>query len=299
MGRLPALALSLFALGLAAGLAQTPTFRADVRLVRLLVTVKDSAGALVGSLSQDDFEIRDSGVAQTISVFERTTSQPLSISLLIDTSGSTAKDLKYETEAAGRFLRAITREGNPQDSLSLYSFNHDVTQVANFTRDASRIERGLRSLSASAGTSLYDALLLSSERLESRDGRHVIIVISDGGDTTSTTDYHGALRALHRADAVLYPIVVIPITSDAGRNIGGENALIQLARSTGGRAFFPGVSKLDDTFSEILRDLRTQYLLAYYPKALPAAPPRSFRTIEVKPKPPGLRAVSRGGYYEE
>lgn len=309
MGRLPAFALSLLATGLVVGLAalslasaslaQTPIFRADVRLVRLLVTVKDSTGALVGSLSQDDFEVRDSGVAQTISVFERTTSQPLSISLLVDTSGSTAKDLKYETEAAGRFLRAITREGNAQDSLSLYSFNHDVTQVANFTRDAARIERGLRSLSASAGTSLYDALLLSSERLESRDGRHVIIVISDGGDTTSATDYHGALRALHRADAVLYPIVVIPITSDAGRNIGGENALIQLARSTGGRAFFPGISRLDDTFSEILRDLRTQYLLAYYPKALPAAPPRSFRTIEVKPKPPGLRAVSRGGYYEE
>ena len=297
MGRIPAAVLII--LLAAAALAQTPTFRADVRLVRLLVTVKDSTGALIGSLEKDSFEVVDSGVSQTVSVFERTTAQPLSISLLIDTSGSTAKDLKYETSAAARFLQAITKDGNPQDSLALYSFNHEVTLVTNFTRNASRIERGLKSLAATAGTSLYDALLLASERLEGRDGRHVIIVISDGGDTTSRVDYHAALRALHRADVVLYPIVVIPVTSDAGRNIGGENALTQLARSTGGRAFFPGVTGLDQTFSEILRDLRTQYLLAYYPRALPQAPPRSFRAIEVKLKEPGLRAISRGGYYEE
>ncbi|MEP7362729.1 MAG: VWA domain-containing protein [Acidobacteriota bacterium] len=283
----------------AAALAQTPTFRTDVRLVRLLVNVKDASGAMVGSLEKDAFDVVDSGVSQTVTVFERTTSQPLSISLLVDTSGSTAKDLKYETTAAARFLKAITREGNTQDSLSLYSFNYEVTLVTNFTRDASRIERGLKSLAATAGTSLYDALMLTSERLDNRDGRHVIIVISDGGDTTSRVDYHAALRALHRADVVLYPIVVIPITSDAGRNIGGENALTQLARSTGGRAFFPGVTGLDRTFDEILRDLRTQYLLGYYPRSLPHAPAGSFRTIEVKLKEPGLRAISRGGYYEE
>ena len=283
----------------AAAVAQTPIFRSDVRLVRLIVTVKDASGALVGSLDRNAFEVLDSGVSQTVSVFERTTAQPLSISLLIDTSGSTAKDLKYETSAAARFLKAIVKEGNEQDSLALYSFNHEVTLVTNFTREARRIERGLKSLAATAGTSLYDALLLTSERLEGRDGRHVIIVISDGGDTTSHVDYHAALRALHRADVVLYPIVVIPITSDAGRNIGGENALTQLARSTGGRAFFPGVTALDQTFSDILRDLRTQYLLGYYPRSLPHAPPRSFRTVEVKLKEPGLRAISRAGYYEE
>ena len=283
----------------AEALAQTPTFRADVRLVRLLVTVKDASGALIGSLEKDAFDVVDTGVSQTVTIFERTTAQPLSISLLIDTSGSTAKDLKYETSAAARFLKAITKEGNAQDSLALYSFNHEVTLVTNFTRQANRIEKGLGSLKASAGTSLYDALLLTSERLDNRDGRHVIIVISDGGDTTSRVDYHAALRALHRADVVLYPIVVIPITSDAGRNIGGENALTQLARSTGGRAFFPGVTGLDRTFSDILRDLRTQYLLAYYPRNLPHAPAGSFRTIEVKLKESGLRAISRGGYYEE
>ena len=283
----------------AAALAQTPIFRTDVRLVRLLVTVKDANGALIGSLEKNAFDVVDSGVLQTFTIFERTTAQPLSISLLIDTSGSTAKDLKYETAAAARFLKAITKEGNSQDSLALYSFNHEVTLVTNFTRNAGHIARGLRSLEASAGTSLYDALLLTSERLDNRDGRHVIIVISDGGDTTSRVDYHAALRALHRADVVLYPIVVIPITSDAGRNIGGENALTQLARSTGGRAFFPGVAGLDRTFEEILRDLRTQYLLAYYPHGLPHAPTGSFRTIEVKLKEPGLRAISRGGYYEE
>lgn len=301
MGRLLAFPLAA-ALTLAAALlaAQNQTIRVDVRLVRLLVTVKDANGALIGGLERDAFQIADSGVPQETAVFERTTSQPLSISLLIDTSGSTAKDLKAEIAAAMRFLKALTSQGHPEDALALYSFNHDVTLLSNFTRNASRINRALQALSADAGTSLYDALVLASERLQERDGRHVVIMISDGGDTTSHYDYHAALRALHRADAILYPIVIQPITNDAGRNVRGENALLQLAASTGGRAYFPasGIS-LDDVFAGILRDLRTQYLLAYYPRGLPTAPRGTFRKVEVRLTDPKLRASTRGGYYEE
>jgi len=144
---------------------------------------------------------------------------------------------------------------------------------------------------------MYDAIVLASEGLGDRDGRRVMVVITDGGDTTSYRNYHDALRATHDADAVLYAIVVVPITNDAGRNTGGENALTQISRSTGGRAFFPAAGPtLDRALSDILRDLRTQYLLGYYPKELPRAQDR-FRRVSVTLGRADLRASTRDGYY--
>src|SRR5205809_111991 len=191
--------------------AQDTTFRVDVNLVRILATVKDGAGRLVGTLNKEDFTVLDNGAPQQIAVFERRTKQPLLVSLLIDNSGSTAKDLKYEIESVNRFLRALFSEGNPKDALALYSFNYE--------------ERSLRGIKGEAGTSLYDAIWLASRELEDRDGRKVIVVVTDGGDTTSSKDFHAALKAAQLADAVIYSVLVMPITNDAGRNIGGENAL--------------------------------------------------------------------------
>ena len=274
-----------------------PVFRADVRLVRLLVNVRDPSGQLVGGLATSDFTIQDSGVPQKISVFERQTALPLSIALMIDTSGSTAKDLKFEVESAKRFVKAVVREGNPADTLALYSFNHEVTLQSDFTRNPERIQKALPRLKAEAGTSMYDAILLASEGLGDRDGRRVMVVVTDGGDTTSRRNYHDALRAAHDADAVLYAIVVVPITNDAGRNTGGENALTQISRSTGGRAFFPSAGPtLDQALSDILRDLRTQYLLGYYPKGLPPVRDK-FRRVAVALSRADLRASTRDGYY--
>lgn len=304
MGRKTASAIGAAALLLAAASvrhadgAQEPVFRSEVKLVRLLVTVKDSSGQTIGGLEREAFTVFDSGAEQKITVFERFTEQPLSITLLIDTSGSTARELKYEVTAATRFLKALTASGNPRDALSVYSFNHDVTLQTSFTRNSGRVEKVLGELRAEAGTSLYDAFTLASEPLAAREGRKVVIVITDGGDTTSVRSYHDALRALHRADAVLYPIVVVPVASDAGRNTGGENALISMAQSTGGRTFFPASSiSLESTFADILKDLRTQYQLAYYPKDLPPSE-SSFRRVKVQVSRPGLRAETREGYYE-
>ncbi len=275
-----------------------PVFRADVHLVRLLVNVRDPSGQLVGGLEKTDFSIQDSGVPQAISIFERQTELPLSIALMIDTSGSTAKDLKFEVESASRFVKAVVREGNPKDSIALYSFNHEVTLQSNFTRNPARIKKVWPHLRAEAGTSMYDAIMLASDGLSNRDGRRVMVVITDGGDTTSFRNYHDALRAAHDADAVLYAIVVVPITNDAGRNTGGENALTQISRSTGGRAFFPSAGPtLDQALSDILRDLRTQYLLGYYPKTLPPAKDK-FRRVAVALSRADLRASTRDGYYE-
>ena len=138
--------------------AQEPSFKVDVQLVRLLVTVKNPAGDLVGSLESRDFDLFDSGVKQNITVFEHQTAQPLSVTLLIDTSGSTAKDLKYETVSLAKFLNALVKEGNPDDAASLYSFNDQVTLLNSFTRRLTRLEDSLKPLRSDAGTSLYDAI---------------------------------------------------------------------------------------------------------------------------------------------
>jgi Ca-activated chloride channel family protein len=123
------------------------------------------------------------------------------------------------------------------------------------------------------------------------------VVVTDGGDTTSGRRYLDAVEAVQRAEAVIYPILVIPITNDAGRNVGGENALTQISRDTGGRVFAPSVgSQMDTAFADILRDLRTQYLLAYYPHNLPADAPR-FRPVRVELGRKDLQASTRTGYY--
>jgi Ca-activated chloride channel family protein len=298
----PLLAAIVIAIGIAFGVvfdiakAQS-TFKVDVKLVRLLVSVKDARGQLVGSLEKPDFTVYDSGVKQDVAVFEHNTALPLSVSLLIDTSGSTAKDLRYETTSLEKFIRALLREGNPDDAAALYSFNDQVTQLTSFTRREQRLIDSLKELRASAGTSFYDAILLSSREQLRREGRHVIVAVTDGGDTTSDKKFADAREAAQNADAVVYPILVRPITNDAGRNLGGERALDTIANDTGGRVFQPsGAAALDEAFDQILRDLRTQYLVAYYPRNLPADAPR-FHLVRVELSRKDLRATTRTGYY--
>jgi Ca-activated chloride channel family protein len=303
VGRIRRSAAGLSAAGLLAGaifaIAQEPTFRVDVRLVRMLATVKDNHGNLVGNLKKEEFTVLDNGVPQEIALFERHTEQPLSVALLVDTSGSTAKDFKYQAQSVSRFLRALFREGNPKDSVALFSFNWQVMDHGGFTRNAESLERRVRTLKSEAGTSMYDAIWLSAEHLEERDGRKVMVIVTDGADTVSTKKFPDAMQALHRADAVLYAILVMPITNDAGRNIGGENALTTLTTSTGGQMFMPSLgASLDQAFDDILRDLRTQYLITYYPRNVkPTRDP--FHRTEIKVARPGLRVVTRTGYYGE
>lgn len=277
---------------------QEPVIRVDVRLVRLLVTVKNEAGDPIGTLTKEQFRVKDSGVEQEIAIFERSTRQPLSVALLLDTSLSTAKELKYEVDSINRFLKALFGEGNPEDRASLWSFNDEVRHSGGFTRNAKRIAEQMRMLKPESGTSAYDAVWFASGDLERRDGRKVIILVTDGSDTTSAKSFREALESAHRADAVIYSILVLPITNEAGRSMGGENALQLFASGTGGRVFSPRVGKeLDETFAAILSDLRTQYLLGYYPRNLPYSKER-FHRVEVKVDSPApLRVSTRSGYY--
>jgi Ca-activated chloride channel family protein len=276
---------------------QDTVIRVNVRLVRLLVTVKDAAGGLVGTLNKNNFTVYDNGAKQDVAVFEHHTDQPLSIAVLFDTSASVGIALKYEVESATRFLHAVLREGNPDDEVALYSFNWQVRVQSSYTRRTERLERALHTLRAEGGTSLYDALYVASQDMEGRPGRHVLIVVTDGGDTTSYKDFHQALDAAQKADAVIYPILVMPITNDAGRNIGGENALTTLASGTGGMVFTPDLSAaLDAAFNDILAALRTQYLIGYYPKDVPLTKNR-YHQLRVTVDRPRLRVITRSGYY--
>ena len=299
MTRLPALVLSGFLCAIGLFAQDDPVIRVNVQLVRVLATVKDSNGALVGSLDKNDFEIRDNGKLQEISVFERQTEQPLSIAILIDNSGSTAKDLKYETDSVTRFARALFKEGNPQDAAALYSFNWEIVKQSSFSRNAADIERRLKLLKGEAGTALYDAILLASRDIENRSGRKILVIVTDGGDTISRSSFDRALEAAQLADVVIYPILVVPITNDAGRNIGGENALTTLAQRTGGRVFAPTLgAALDQSFTQILRELRTQYLIGFYPHDIPLTTER-FHTLEVSVPDTQLQVKARSGYYGE
>lgn len=276
-----------------------PSFRSDVRLVPLLATVKDANGALIGDLTRDDFEIYDNGVAQEVAIFETRTEQPLSVSILLDTSLTTAIKLREGRKSVEVFLQSLMSSGNERDAAALYTFNDQVTLEQPFTRDLRRLKRGLDRVTAEGGTSLYDALFLAAEAIDRREGRHVVVVVTDGGDTTSRLDIGAAMKRLQEADTVVYPILIVPIQANAGRNVGGENALQIIATRTGGKVFAATLGKeLDAVFSEILRDLRTQYLVGFYPRGAPPSKD-GFHRLELRTRRPGLLVQTRSGYYGE
>ncbi len=278
--------------------ADAPTFSVKVNLVRLLVSVRDATGAILPHLDKQDFRIADSGVPQEIAVFERNTSLPLSVAILIDNSGSTQRDLHYEVGSVKRFIPALLGAGNPDDALALFTFNWHTNLELDYTHNAKRAQSALRFLRGDGGTSLYDTIYLAADTLTEREGRHVIVAVTDGGDTTSYKRYDDALAAAQRADAVLYPIVVVPIPGEAGRNTGGEHALETLAAATGGRIFYPeSFEQLDAAFADIIRELRTQYLLGFYPKAV-REEPRRYHPVSVSTHDTNLKISSRSGYYE-
>jgi len=277
------------------------TFRVNVKLVNVFATVTNSGGAPVSSLKQDDFQIYEDGKLQKIAVFQRESELPLSIVIAIDTSLSTRNSQKLELDSARRFAHAILR---PIDGVSLFQFSEVVDQLTPFTADIRAIDRGISRVHTGAATALYDTLYLGSDALLDRRGRKVMVVITDGGDTVSKTSYQEAVREAQQAEVILYSIIIVPIESNAGRDIGGEHALIQLARDTGGKYFYASsMDQLDAAFRQISDELRTQYLIAYYPSA--RLSDSEFRRLEIKinpttqdyPDPSELQVRHRLGYY--
>ena len=282
------------------------TVKVNVKLVNVFATVVDQNGAPIGNLKKEDFQILEDGEPQKVAIFDRESELPLSIVLAVDTSLSTRKDLKLELESARRFVHSILR---PVDALSVYEFKETVAERVPFTNNLARIDRGIDGMRPSFGTALYDALYLGGHALENRRGRKVMVVITDGGDTTSKVKYAEAVRAAQQSEAIVYSIIIVPIEASAGRNTGGEHALIQISADTGGKYYYASdIPRLDEAFRQISDELRTQYLLAYYPSR--RLSDSDYRRIEVTVKhptstaqpPPGeeaplLEVRHRTGYY--
>jgi Ca-activated chloride channel family protein len=288
-----------------AGLAQQPpthsdpaeTLKVDVKLVNVFVTVTDAHSAPVGGLTKENFNLLEDGQPQNISIFEKQSAAPLSIALAVDTSLSTRHDLPLEQASAKRFAHTILR---PVDALSVYGFSEYVRESIGFTADLKRIDEGIDHIRLGAATALYDAIYLVSRALDRRQGRKIIVLITDGGDTISKINYKEAVRAAQEAEATVYSIIVVPIENSAGRETGGEHALIQLSEDTGGKYYYAtSIAQLDDAFQKISDELRTQYLLAYYP--IHRTSFTDFRRIQInvlgRPEASAYHVRNRAGYY--
>jgi Ca-activated chloride channel homolog len=279
-----------------------PTIRVESRLVNVALNVVDAHQAPVSGLQRDDLEVLEDGKPQKIAIFERESSTPLSIVLAIDTSESVFGEVRLEKDAAKHFVSALLRQ---QDEVNLMEFADTPREVVPFTNQPKRIDDGLGRLQAGAATALYNAIYIASQQLaetKNEDGRRrVLVLITDGENTVEGGwQYADAVEQAQRAGAMVYALIIVPVAADAGRNVGGEHALITMAGDTGGKYYYVGDPRdLGAALEHVSDDLRTQYVLGYY------APQRdrddSFRSIQVKMKDPALAAQYklryRSGYY--
>ena len=261
---------------------QKGPIRVQTDLVSILASVTDNKGEPVIGLPETAFQLSEEGIAQKIVRFEPQTNRPLDLALMLDASGSAAIELKIEREAAAHFIEEVVR---PDDRLSVFSFAADVVQLSNFSADLKQLDNAVHRVDTSPdmGTSLYDAVVLGSQavRRQGADRRRALVLITDAGETTSVSKFEDARRAAIAANILLYTVVVREMKSDAGWNTAGEHAISTITDSVGGAMYYPtNLSELGAIFDRINQELRTQYLLGYYPN--PAPPPGSDRHVVVK-----------------
>jgi Ca-activated chloride channel homolog len=274
--------------------AQRSRIRVNVNLVNVLVSVLDEHNRPAPDLPREAFQLFEEGVQQKIDVFESETSQPLDLALMIDASLSAHKEISFEQEAAAHFIRQVLRLG---DRLSVFCFDENVSQLAPFSDNVATLQAAVRKIPSGAGTSIYDAVLLGSRALERRgdDRRRVIILVTDAGETTSTSDFDAARKEAVRSNTLLYTIVIRPVKNESGRNTAGEHALETMTDTTGGAMFYPDTpQELGAIFDRIDRELRTQYRLAYYPN--PRGPANTYRSIQVTVTSDGYHVRHRKSY---
>jgi len=268
--------------------------RVQTDLVTILASVTDANGRPMPELTQDAFQLSEESVPQKIEKFEAETNRPLDLALMIDASASTFKDLKFESDAAAHFIQQVVRPG---DRLAVFEFDEDVTQLSEFSQDIPKLQAAVHRIIPGAGTSIYDAVVLGSNALRRRapGRRRAIVLVTDAGETTSVAKFEDARRAAIASEALLYSIVIRTLKSENLRNTAGEHALITITDTTGGAMFIlEDLNQLDSMFDQIDRELRTQYLIGYYPNPVP--PPGSYRRVDVKVKT-GDAVRFRKGYF--
>lgn len=280
----------------AAAQAQIPqtTIRAEVPLVNIIFSALERDNRPVPGLTMDDFLVFEDRKPQKIEYFSQLTEGseiPLTIALLIDTSGSVRTKLDDEKQTAAEFLRSILRKS--KDEALIIQFDSEVRLVQDFTDDTERLVRALNSLEAGNSTSLYDAIYLAvEEKLKGEVGRKVIVAITDGDDTASKLKKEDAIEAAQRSDVLIYGIGVR--SREFGANFG---VLKRFAEETGGGFFSPQarMTEIQSAFKTIGEELKGQYSLAYTPEN--RANDGTFRAVEIRCKRKGIRVRARRGYY--
>jgi Ca-activated chloride channel homolog len=271
---------------------ETPTIRAEVALVNVVFTTMDRNGQPVRGLKASDFQVFEDRQPQKIEYFSelgKGSEVPLTVALLIDTSGSVKDNLDYEITTAAEFFREILRPN--KDLALIIQFDSDVNLVQDFTQSQSDLLRALRSLRAGNSTALYDAVFLAAdEKLKNETGRKVIVVITDGDDNSSRVRKEQAIDAAQKSDVLIYGIGVRSKETNFG-------VLKKFAAETGGAFFSPHakLSEIQDAFQSIGRELQGQYSLAY--SSTNKTKDGSFRTIDLRCKISGVRIRARKGYY--
>jgi Ca-activated chloride channel family protein len=259
-------------------------------------------------LQREDFEILEDGVRQEIANFARDADLPLQLVMLFDSSLSVSQKLEFERRAAAKFFERIIR---PQDRAALFAVSTDITCLQDFTNKVPLLVSATLQLKAQGATSLYDGVFLASDYLKPVRGRRIIVIVSDGGDTTSGKGLLDALANAQQADAVIFAVFTGNryYYSQNLRDLAGERALETLCSETGGYIYKPkatpgalgeevdqeSLKELDQAFADLAQQLRTQYTLGFY--STNEKRDGSFRKLSVRVKKPGYAARARSGYY--
>ena len=272
------------------------SYKTDVVVAGFAVTVADREGALIHDLQKDDFEVKEDGTPQAVTYFSSASVEdaiPLHIGLLFDTSESMERDLAFSRNAAIKFLKLFPKAVD----FTLVEFSDDV-RAATFARsEFPRLVERIRSGKAKGRTSLYDAVTIYLGSAFDQTGRKVLVIYTDGDDTSSSRTWEELLRTLRTSDVTVFPIGLF-----AGRASGRivlQSRLTEIARLTGGRAVFPGSMKeLDPMYNSIAEEIHGQYLLGYVPTNTQRD--GKWRKVEIrlrKPSSSRLQIRTREGYF--
>jgi Ca-activated chloride channel family protein len=266
----------------------------DVNLVELYVAVTDKNNQPVLGLEQGDFEVYEAGKKQEISKFEQVQSLPLTVGVLLDTSGSMGSSLAVAEHAAGDFLRAVLK---PKDKAFAVSFAGRPSLAMAPTDDIDGVARSISALRAEGETALHDALIQSLYYFRGMKGQRAMVLLSDGDDNSSYLSYHDALEYARRSGVAIYTIGFnLPMIGS-----GIRTKLTELSETTGGRLFTTGkAAELPAIYAQIEKELRSRYLVAYNSsqKSAQSAQQAGYRQIEVKIKKAGLKARTARGTYQ-
>lgn len=267
------------------------TFRTSVALVPISAVVRDSRNRIVRDLSQKDFHVVENSQPRRILEFKATDQAPVSLAVLLDTSGSMrGRNWSRGKAVVDELLKWVNR---PEDELALFTFDQALRQETAFTNDADCIRRAVDEVDAWGLTSLYDAVAETAKRLADRRGqRRAVIVITDGADTSSMLSAPEVSSLASSIDVPVYAIAVEPSVSPREHERAGEDALTDLAQWTGGDVTRVTGADAPRTIAALMTELRQQYFLA-----IEADPTSGWHRIDVTTRRRGLTVRARGGYF--